>query len=287
MATSVAAPLERQFGRIAGVTEMTSTSYRGSTSITLAVRSEPQYQRSGPRRPGGHQCRPGLSAGQSAQQPDLPQGQPGRCAHPDHRPHLGYVTTAQMYDAASSIMQQKLSQVEGVGQVFVGGSSLPAVRVDLNPTALNKYGISLEDVRGVLAGPTSTGQRAVVEREEDLGDPDQRSAPQGRAVSARDRHLPVRCGRAAPRCGKGDRIRWRTCAPPGLVNGKPAVMVIIFRQPGANIIETVDRVRALLPHLEAAMPGGVKVSVVSGPYPPDPGLLERCGDDALSSRPSW
>ena len=152
MATSVAAPLERQFGRIAGVTEMTSTSNLGSDVDRPAVRPEPRHRRRRPRRAGGHQRRARLPAADAAEQSDLPQGQPGRRADPDPGPDLRRRSIAgEMYDAASTILQQKLSQVPGVGQVIVGGGSLPAVRVEVNPLALSRYGIGLEDVRGVLA----------------------------------------------------------------------------------------------------------------------------------------
>ena len=178
-----------------------------------------------------------------------------------------------MYDAASTILQQKLSQVEGVGQVFVGGSSLPAVRVDLNPTALNKYGISLEDVRGVLTSTNVNrpkGQLADETRTWEIQTNDQlRTAEQYRPLI-----VTYRAGAAVRLpdvANVEDSVEDLRAA--GLVNGKPAVMVIVFRQPEANIIETVDRVRNLLPQLEAAMPGGVKLSVVQDRTPPIRGSL--------------
>jgi multidrug efflux pump len=178
-----------------------------------------------------------------------------------------------MYDAASTILQQKLSQVEGVGQVFVGGSSLPAVRIDLNPTALNKYGISLEDVRGVLSNTNINrpkGQLADETRTWEIQTNDQlRTAQQ---------YLPViityRAGAAVQLpdiANVQDSVEDLRVA--GLVNGRPAVMVIVYREPGANIIETVDRVRSLLPQLEAVMPGGVKLSVTLDRTPPIRGSL--------------
>ena len=152
MATSVAAPLERQFGKIAGVTEMTSTSYRGSTSIVL------QFDLDRNINGAARDVQAAINAARGFLPANLPYQPIYRKINPADAPVLiialtsDNLTTAQMYDAASSIMQQKLSQVEGVGQVFVGGASLPAVRVEVNPTILNKYGLSLEDVRGVLAG---------------------------------------------------------------------------------------------------------------------------------------
>src|SRR5512136_626544 len=151
MATSVAAPLERQFGLIAGVTEMTSTSSRGSSNIVL------QFELSRNIDGAARDVQAAINAARGYLPPNLPNNPIYRKVNPADAPIMilaltsDTVGTAQMYDAASTILQQKLSQVEGVGQVFVGGSSLPAVRVELNPTALNKYGISLEDVRGVLS----------------------------------------------------------------------------------------------------------------------------------------
>jgi multidrug efflux pump subunit AcrB len=151
MSTSVAAPLERQFGRIAGVTEMTSTSYRGSTGITL------QFDLSRNIDGAARDVQAAINAARGFLPANLPSNPTYRKVNPADAPILilaltsDSVSVEQMYDAASSILQQKLSQVEGVGQVFVGGSSLPAVRVELNPMALSAYGISLENVRGVLS----------------------------------------------------------------------------------------------------------------------------------------
>ncbi|MGO8989209.1 MAG: efflux RND transporter permease subunit, partial [bacterium] len=150
MATSVAIPLERQFGLIAGVTEMTSTSSLGSTSIVL------QFDLDRNINGAARDVQSAINAARGYLPPTLPSQPTYRKVNPADAPVLVIALTSdtisrgQMYDAASTILQQKLSQVEGVGQVFVWGSSLPAVRIDLNPTTLSKYGISLEDVRGVL-----------------------------------------------------------------------------------------------------------------------------------------
>jgi multidrug efflux pump len=211
--------------------------------------------------------------------PTLPSNPTYRKVNPAEAPVLiialtsDTVGTAQMYDAASTILQQKLSQVEGVGQVFVGGSSLPAVRVDLNPTALNKYGISLEDVRGVLSSTNINrpkGQLADEIRTLEIETNDQlRVAEQYQPLIVAYRAgAPVRLPDVANVENSVEDLRVA-----GLVNGKPAVMVIIFREPGANIIETVDRVRTLLPQLEAAMPGGVKLSITLDRTPPIRGSL--------------
>ncbi len=151
MATSVAAPLERQFGRIAGVTEMSSTSYLGSTSIVL------QFDLDRDINGAARDVQAAINAARSYLPIALPNNPTYRKVNPADAPIFILALTSdtksrgQMYDAASSILQQKLSQIEGVGQVIVGGGSLPAVRVELNPMALNKYGIGLGDVRRVLS----------------------------------------------------------------------------------------------------------------------------------------
>src|SRR5438034_3711161 len=150
MASAVATPLERQFGRIAGVTEMTSTSSLGSTSIVL------QFDLNRDINGAARDVQAAINAARGQLPADLPNNPTYRKINPADAPIMivsptsDTVDTSRLYDAASSILQQKLSQVEGVGQVTVGGSSLPAVRVELNPTALNRYGIALDQVRSVL-----------------------------------------------------------------------------------------------------------------------------------------
>ena len=273
MATSVAAPLERQFGRIAGVTEMTSTCYRGSTSIVL------QFDLNRNINGAARDVQAAINAARGFLPANLPSNPIYRKVNPADAPVLiialtsDILTPVQMYDAASSIMQQKLSQVEGVGQVFVGGSSLPAVRVDVNPHAANKYGISLEDVRGVLSQTNVNrpkGQLNGEDRSWEIQTNDQ--------IRTASQYLPMiikyRSGSAVhlPDIAKvQDSVEDLRAA--GLVNGKPSVMAVIFRQPGANIIETVDRVIDLLPQLKAAMPGGVEFSIVQDRTPPIRGSL--------------
>src|SRR5262245_12252437 len=151
LATSVAAPLERQFGRIAGVTEMTSTSYRGSTSITL------QFELDRDINGAARDVQAAINAARSYLPANLPANPIYRKVTPADAPIMilalisESVTTARMYDVAATVLQQRLAQVDGVGQVIVGGSSLPAVRVDLNPTALQRYGLSMAEVRAVLS----------------------------------------------------------------------------------------------------------------------------------------
>jgi len=273
MATSVAAPLERQFGRIAGVTEMTSTSYRGATSITL------QFELNRNIDGAARDVQAAINAARSFLPSNLPSNPIYRKMNPADAPILilaltsDTVNTADMYDAASTILQQKLSQVSGVGQVFVGGSSLPAVRVDLNPTALSKYGISLEAVRGVLSSTNVNrpkGQLINGDRTWEIQTDDQlRKAAQYEplVISYRSGSA-VRLPDVAKVVNSVEDLR-----AAGLVNGKPAVMVIVFRQPAANIIETVDSVNSMLPQLEAALPGGINLSVVLDRTPPIRGSL--------------
>jgi len=273
MSTSVAAPLERQFGRIAGVTEMTSTSNRGNTSITL------QFDLSRNIDGAARDVQAAINAARGYLPANLPSNPTYRKVNPSDAPILILALTSdsvgkeKMYDAASSILAQKLSQVKGVGQVFVGGSSLPAVRVELNPTALSGYGISLENVRGVLSATNVNrpkGNLADGEKTREVHTNDQ--------LSTASQYEPVvvtyRSG-AAVRLSDVATVQdsLEDLRTAGFVNGKPAVMVIVFRQPGANIIETVDNVRSLLPQLEAAMPGGIRLSVVLDRTPPIRGSL--------------
>ncbi|HEX7408627.1 MAG TPA: multidrug efflux RND transporter permease subunit [Candidatus Binatia bacterium] len=262
MASSVAMPLERQFGRIAGVTDITSTSYLGSTAIVL------QFDLSRNIDGAARDVQGAINAARGQLPTNLPNNPNYRKVNPADAPILilaltsDTVDTARMYDAAASILQQKLSQIEGVGQVMVGGSSLPAVRVDLNPTVLNKYGIGLDQVRSALSAANANrpkGQLADATSEWQISATDQLlKAEQYRPlIVAYRRGAPVRLSDVANVEDSVEDLRsW------GLANGKPAVVVVIFRQPGANIIETVDRVRALLPELQASISRGIDLSVM-------------------------
>jgi multidrug efflux pump len=168
----------------------------------------------------------------------------------------------QMYDAASSILQQKLSQLPGVGQVIVGGSSLPGVRVEMNPAALNQYGIALETVRSGLAATTQNrpkGQLGDGARASEIASNDQllKAAEYAPVIVAYRSGRPVLLSDVARVEDSVEDVRTT-----GLANGRPAVMLVIFRQPGANIIDTVDGVRRLLPELQAAIPPAIAMSVV-------------------------
>ena len=273
MATSVAAPLERQLGHIAGVTEMTSVSNRGATSIVI------QFDLDRNINGAARDVQAAINAARGYLPPNLPSTPFYRKVNPSDAPVLiialtsDTLTTAQMYDAASSIMMQKLSQMPGVGQVFVGGASLPAVRVELNPTSLSKYGISLENVRGVLAGTSVNrprGQLVNAGKTWDIQTNDQ--------LRYARHYTPVivsyQSG-AAVRLSDVGRVQdsVEDLRAGGLVNGKPSVMVVIFRQPNANIIDTVDQVRAALPQIQAIIPGGIDFSILQDRTPPIRGSL--------------
>jgi len=262
MASAVAMPLERQFGRIACVTDMTSTSYLGSTGIVL------QFDLSRNIDGAARDVQAAINAARGQLPSNLPSNPSYRKVNPADAPILIFaltsdtVDTARMYDAASSILQQKLSQIEGVGQVTVGGSSLPAVRVELNPTVLNKYSIGLDQVRAALGNANANrpkGQLADATTAWEISTTDQLlKAEQYRPlIVAYRRGAPVRLSDVATVDDSVEDVRsW------GLANGKPAIVVVLFRQPGANIIETVDRVRALLPELQASIPQGIQISVM-------------------------
>ena len=283
MSTSVAAPLERQFARIAGVTEMTSTSYRGSTSITL------QFDLNRNIDGAARDVQAAINAARGDLPANLPNNPGYRKMNPADAPVMilaltsATVDKARVYDAASSILQQKLSQLPGVGQVFVGGSSLPAVRVDLNPLALSRYGISLAQVRGVLTATNVNRPIGMLNSTTDcwelqVTDQLRKAADYRPLVVSYRNGAAVRLSDVATVQDSVEDLRVA-----GMVNGKPTVMVVIFRQPGANIIETVDNVRRQLPQLAAALPGGVTLSVVLDRTPPIRGSLRDVEHSLLLS----
>ena len=274
MATSVAAPLERQFGRIAGVTEMTSSSTRGSTSLVL------QFDLSRDINGAARDVQAAINAARSYLPANLPSNPTYRKVNPSDAPILILALTsdtanrAAMYDAASTILSQKLSQLEGVGTVFVGGGSLPAVRVELNPTALNKYGVSLEAVRSVLSSTTTNrpkGQLADASQNREIITNDQlfKAADYRDLIVAFQGEAPIHLVDVGAVQDSQEDLRVE-----GLVNGKACVMVVIFRSPGANIIETVDRITGLLPQLTADIPQDIDVKVVVDRSPSIRGSLK-------------
>jgi multidrug efflux pump len=261
MASSVATPLERQFGHIAAVTEMTSSSSLGSTSITL------QFDLNRDIDAAARDVQAAINAARGYLPTNLPNNPSYRKVNPADSPIFMLALTSpsltrgQMYDAASTILAQKLSQITGVGQVTVGGSSLPSVRIELNPLALNKYDIGLDQVSTVLStanANTPKGHFSGPTRMWEMGANDQlfTAAEYAPLVVAFRNGAAIRISDVGEVQDSVENIR-----NSGYANGKPSVLVVIFRQPGANIISTVDNVRAILPQLEASIPHAIHVQI--------------------------
>ena len=260
MASAVATPLERQFGRIAGLNEMTSTSYLGSTNISL------QFDLSRNIDAAARDVQAAINAARGQLPTNLPSNPFYRKTNPADSPVLILSLTSEvvdrgrMYDIASSILQQKLAQVPGVGRVIVGGGALPAVRVDVNPTVLQSYGLSLEDVRAVLSSANANrpkGDLVTDSQASTLDTTDQLLKAQDyqSVIISYKQGAAVRLADVATVTDSIEDLR-----NDGLVNGTPAVLLIVWRQPGANIIDTVDRVRAIVPQLQAAIPPTVALA---------------------------
>jgi multidrug efflux pump len=261
MASAVATPLERQFGRIAGVTQMTSSSGLGSTSVTL------QFDLNRDINAAARDVQAAINAARSQLPADLP-GQPTyRKVNPADSPIMLLALTsdnippAQIYDAADSILAQKLAQIRGVGQVFTWGSSRPAVRVEVNPYQLNSYGISLETVRKSLQAANANLAKGALSNSKQswtVTDTDQlfKAYEYQPLIVAGHVGAPVRLRDVAEVMDSVEDSRNL-----GLSNGKPAVLLAIFRQPDANMIETVDRITALLPQLRASISPSLQLSV--------------------------
>ncbi len=261
MATSVAAPLERQFSHIAGVTEMTSASYLGSTAITL------QFDLSRNIDGAARDVQAAINAARSYLPSNLPNNPTYRKVNPADAPVLIMALTSEiydrggLYDVASTIMVQKLSQIEGVGQVIVGGSSLPAVRVDVNPTQLSGYGLGLSDVRNTLSRANANlakGQLANDVTSADITANDQLPKAEGYRNLIVGYHNGAAV-KLADFANVQDSVQDIRAA--GFFNAKPCVVLIVFRQPQANIIDTVDRVRRALPALKASLPAAVDLTI--------------------------
>jgi multidrug efflux pump len=261
MASAVATPLERQFGRIAAVTEMTSSSTLGSCSITL------QFDLNRNIDAAARDVQAAIAAARGYLPTNLPSNPNYRKVNPADSPIFMIALTSnvlgkgKMYDAASTIMAQKLAQVRGVGQVGVGGSALPGVRIELNPSALNKYGIGLEQVRTALStanANTPKGHFSDGQRMWEVGANDQLF----NAIDYKPLLIAYHNGSAVRVSDVGDVVdSVEDLRNAGYANGKPSVLVIIFRQPGANIIDTVDRIRAVLPQIRASIPATIDVKV--------------------------
>ncbi|MCU1260756.1 MAG: acriflavin resistance protein [Bryobacterales bacterium] len=262
MASTVATPLERQFGHIAGVTEMTSSSSLGNTSINL------QFDLSRDVDGAARDVEAGINAARTFLPTNLPANPTYRKVNPADAPILILGLTsdvydrAKLYDEASTVIQQKLSQIQGVGQVTVGGGALPSVRVDVNPTQLNSNGLTLTNVQSVLSlqnADQPAGQISDDRETADIRPTDQ--------ISHAEEYKPLIIGYnhgAAVRLSDVADVQDSTqnIRTSGYLNGKPAILLIVFRQPGANIIQTVDRILAQLPSVKASVPEGIDTTVV-------------------------
>jgi multidrug efflux pump len=262
MASAVATPLERQFGRIAGITQMTSTSQLGSTNITL------QFDLGRNIDAAGRDVQAAINAARGQLPTNLPSNPSYRKVNPADAPVIilaltsDTITRPVIYDVADTILAQKLAQVEGVGQVFVGGGARPAVRAEVNPTLLNKLGIGLDTVRNALGLANANrpkGQITGPVNAWTIQSNDQIYAAEDyrKVIVASGPKGIVRLGDVADVQDSVEDIR-----NGGLANGKPAVLIILSRQPGANIIETADRIRAEIPQLRASISPAIDVSIV-------------------------
>jgi multidrug efflux pump len=263
VATSVASPLERRLGQIADVTEMSSTSGLGQTRINL------QFGLSRDIDGAARDVQAAINAARADLPAALKTNPTYRKINPADAPILilaltsKTLTRGQIYDAAANVMQQRLSQLDGIGQVLIGGAALPAVRVELNPTALFKYGVGLEDVRAALASANANSPKGAIE---DSGFHYQIYTNDQATHAADYQPLIVgyRNGNAIHLSDLGEIVdSVEDLRNEGLANGQPSVLVVLFRQPGANIIETVDKIKSVLPALQAAMPSDVQVTFAS------------------------
>ncbi|MGA7129354.1 MAG: efflux RND transporter permease subunit [Chthoniobacterales bacterium] len=262
MASSVATPLERQFGHIAGVTEMTSASSLGTTSITI------QFDLSRNIDGAARDVQAAINAARTYLPANLPSNPTYRKVNPADAPIMILALTsdkygaAKMYDEASTVIQQKLSQVKGVGQVNVGGGALPSVRVDVNPTQLANYGLSMANVQSILSVQNADlpkGQLTDGNITRDILANDQifHAEEYKPLIVGYSNGAAVHLSDVAQVTDSVQNIR-----AGGFLNGQRAVTLIIFREPGANIINTVGRLRGQIPWIKASIPEGIDVTVV-------------------------
>ena len=261
MASAVATPLERQFGRIAGINQMTSSSMLGSTGVTM------QFDLNRNIDAAARDVQAAINAARSYLPSDLPSNPTYRKINPADSPVIMLVLTSeamtqdQMYDAADSIMAQKLSQIEGVGQVFVWGSSQPAVRIEANPNLLNKLNIGLETLRTAIAAQNNNQAVGMLQDSNKswiihTNDQLKKAKQYQNLIIAYRNGSPVRLTDVATVSDSYSNIY-----NAGSFNGKPSVLVVAFRQPGANIIATADRVIAALPFLQASLPASIHLQI--------------------------
>jgi multidrug efflux pump len=262
MASSVATPLERQFARIAGVTEMTSTSLLGATTIVLQFDLDRSIDAA------ARDVQAAINAALRQLPPNLPNNPTYRKINPADAPIMILALTSdilpvgRVFDAADSVLAQKLAQIQGVGQVFVGGGARPAVRARVDPNALTQLGIGLGQVRAALGSVNANlpkGELANATTSWTISANDQLlEADQYRPVIIAYRNgAPVRLGDVAEVESSVEDVRTA-----GLANGKRAVLIIVYRQPGANIIDTVDRIQGLMPELKASISPAIALAVV-------------------------
>ncbi|CAA9889957.1 multidrug efflux system, subunit C [Candidatus Methylobacter favarea] len=262
MAAIVATPLERSLGHIAGINEMTSASSFGTTRINLQFDLDRDIDGA------ARDVQAAINAASSLLPANLPSRPRYRKVNPADAPIMIIALTSdthtrgQLYDAASTVLAQKISRIKGIGQVYVGGSSLPAVRVELNPAALARYGIGFSEVRSAIAAANVTRPKGSVEEAERYWQIDAND----QAKTAND-YLPLivayRNGAAVRISDLGTAVdSVEDLRHAGLKDGKPSVLLILSKQPGANIIDTVNGVKALLPQLQASIPGAIDLSVV-------------------------
>jgi multidrug efflux pump len=262
MASSVATPLERQFGHIAGVTEMTSSSSLGGTSVTL------QFDLSRNIDGAARDVEAAINAARTYLPANLPANPTYRKVNPADAPIMimGLTSdkydTPKLYDEASTVIEQKLSQIQGVGQVVVGGGALPSVRVEVNPTKLESFGLTLSNIQSVLSL-----QNADMPRGRFANDSFTADIITNDQISDAEQYKPLVIGYSN---GKAVRLSdvadvsnaTQNLRTAGYLNGIPSITVIIFRQPGANIIQTNQRIRAQLPFLQAVLPQGINATIV-------------------------
>ncbi|HEY1724431.1 MAG TPA: efflux RND transporter permease subunit [Steroidobacteraceae bacterium] len=259
VATSVTTPLERHLGTIAGVTEMTSQSAVGSSRVTL------QFDLSRNIDGAARDVEAAIQAARVDLPTSLRSNPTYRKLNPSDAPVMilaltsDTLTAGQIYDSASTVLQQKLLQVQGIGDVTIGGSSLPAVRVELNPRALFKYGVGLEDVRAALSAANANSPKGGIDVGEQryqiyVNDTAKRAIDYQSLIVAYRNNAAVRLQDVATVSDGVENIRNL-----GLADGKPAVLVVLHRQPGANVIDVVDSIRALLPELGASIPASIRI----------------------------
>jgi multidrug efflux pump len=262
MAASVATPLERQLGHIAGVTEMTSTSSLGTTAITL------QFDLSRNIDGAARDVESAINAARTYLPANLPANPTYRKVNPADSPIMVIGLTSdiydrgKLYDEASTIVQQKLSQIQGVGQVTTGGGALPSVRIDVNPTQLNRYGFTLANIQSMLSlqnAHQARGQLAneILTADIITNDQIQHAVDYSPLVVGYNKGTAVRLSDVATVTDSVQNIR-----SAGYLNGKPAIPIIIFRQPGANIIQTVENIRRELPSIKASIPRDIQTTIV-------------------------